>query len=152
VCRRGDGTRDDFARRQQILGPRVDQTGAELREVQNARHQRDQPGEIERNDAAGEAGEAERKEELPRGAASQAAAASPAPGRVHGDAVEREGRRDALRIQTWIRLRSIEQWPKLPVVFDGALGRRLALSYPRQATASVNNQPSARGDQVSLKR
>ncbi len=42
---------------QQALRPRVDQAGAELREIEDARHQRDEAGEIERNDAAGEAGE-----------------------------------------------------------------------------------------------
>ena len=52
-----DRAGDDLGLHQQALRPRVDQAGAELREVENARHQRDQAGEIQRNDAAGEARE-----------------------------------------------------------------------------------------------
>jgi hypothetical protein len=50
---------------QQALRPRVDQAGAELREIQHARDQREQARDVERDDAAGEAGETEREEELP---------------------------------------------------------------------------------------
>ena len=122
---RRDRAGDDLGLHQQALRPRVDQAGAELREVENARHQRDQAGEIERNDAAGEAREAEREEEL-TGAAQPAERPLPAPQlrAVDGSAIERESGRDALGIQAWIRLRSIEQWPKLPVVFDGVFVRR----------------------------
>ena len=63
--RGGDGAGDDLALHLQALRARVDQPGAELREVENADHQRDQAGEIEKDDAAGEAGEALRDEELP---------------------------------------------------------------------------------------
>ncbi len=74
---RGDGARDDFTGRQQVLGPCVDQAGAKLREIENARHQRDQAGEIQRDDAAGEAGEAEREKKL-AGAAQPAERPPPA--------------------------------------------------------------------------
>ena len=74
----GDRARDDLGLHQQALRARVDQAGAELREIENARHQRDEAGEIERDDAAGEAGEATaRRRTARRGAASRAAAASP---------------------------------------------------------------------------
>ena len=46
---------DDLGLHQQALRAGVDQAGAELREIENARHQRDQAGEIERDDAAGQA-------------------------------------------------------------------------------------------------
>ena len=49
----------------QALHARVDQAGAELREIEHAGDQRDQAGEIEEDDAAGEAGEALRNEKLP---------------------------------------------------------------------------------------
>ncbi len=125
--------RDDLGLYQKALRPRVDQAGAELREIEDARHQRDQAGQIERNDAAGEAGETEREEEL-TGAVQPAERPLPAPhGRVFDiSGVERERRRDVLGIQAWIRLRSIKQWPKLPVVFDCASRRRVVFaSYPR---------------------
>jgi hypothetical protein len=68
--------------------------------------------------------DAEREEKL-AGAAQPAERPLPAPQlrAVDDNAVERERGRDTLRIQAWIRLRSIEQWPKLPVVFDGAFGK-----------------------------
>jgi hypothetical protein len=47
---------------------RIDQPGAKLREVEHAGHQRDEPGEVEDDDAAGKAGEALADEELPGGA------------------------------------------------------------------------------------
>ena len=54
--RRGrDRAGDDLALHQQALHARVDQAGAELREVEDAGDQRDQAGEIEEDDAAGEA-------------------------------------------------------------------------------------------------
>ena len=58
-----------------------------------------------------------REEKLP-GAAQPAQRALPALQRrgVGGGGVEREGRRGILGIQARIRLRSIKQWPKLPVV------------------------------------
>jgi hypothetical protein len=117
--RRGSRDRagNDLGLHQQALRPRVDQAGAELREIKNARHQRDQAGEIERDDAAGQAGERQREEKLP-GAAQPAERPLPTlrDRLIGGDVVECEGRRCALVIQAWIRLRSIKQWPKLPVV------------------------------------
>ena len=47
------------------LRARVDQAGAELRQVENARHQGDEARQVERDDAAREAGERKREEELP---------------------------------------------------------------------------------------
>src|SRR5207248_5443861 len=88
-----------------------------LREIKNARDQRDEAGEIERDDAAGEARERKREEELP-GAAQPAERPLPAffSHLVVGNAVERERRRGAPVIQARIRLRSIKQWPTLPAV------------------------------------
>ena len=63
--RSGDGAGDDLALHQQALHARVDQPGAELRQIEHADHQRDQAGEIEEDDAAGEAGETLRNEKLP---------------------------------------------------------------------------------------
>ena len=70
--RRGrDRFRDDFRIDHQALRPRLDQAGAKLREIEDARHQRDEAREVERNDAAGEAGKGQREEKLP-GAAQPA--------------------------------------------------------------------------------
>ena len=63
--RGGDRAGDDLALHQQALHARVDQAGAELRQVEDADDQRDQAGEVEEDDAPGEAGEALRDEELP---------------------------------------------------------------------------------------
>ena len=114
---RGDRARDHLAGRQQVFGAGIDQAGAELREIKNARHQRDQAREIQRDDAAGEAGKGQREEKL-AGAAQPAERALPAPHRraFDGIAVQRQRRRGVLGIQVGIRLRSIKQWPTLPVV------------------------------------
>ena len=135
---RGDGARDDFAGRQQVFGARIDQAGAELREIENARHQRDQAGQIQRNDAAGQAGEAEREEKL-SGAAQPVHRTLPAvQARIFGGSGFRSERRGGvLGIQAWIRLRSIKQWPKLPVVSIVSCEARCLRIYPRQAAASV---------------
>ena len=69
-----DGAGDDLALHQQALHARVDQAGAELREIQHADDQRDEAGEVEEDDAAGEAGEALRDEEAPRPSAACAGA------------------------------------------------------------------------------
>ena len=45
--RGGDGAGDDLALHQQALHARVDQAGAELREIEDADEQREQAGEIE---------------------------------------------------------------------------------------------------------
>jgi hypothetical protein len=75
------------------LRPRIDQAGAKLREIKDARHQCDEAGEIQGNDASGEAGEAEREEELP---GSPQPAERPLPalrGRIlDGNVVQNEGR------------------------------------------------------------
>ena len=56
--RGGDRAGDDFALHRQALDPGVDQPGAELGEKDNADRQREQPGDVERDDAAREAREA----------------------------------------------------------------------------------------------
>ena len=75
--RRRDRLRNDLGIDQQALRARLDQAGAELREVEDARDQRDEAGEIERDDAAGEARERQREEEL-SGAAQPAQRPLPA--------------------------------------------------------------------------
>jgi hypothetical protein len=50
---------------QQVLDARVDQTGAELGKKDDADGQRQQSGDVERDDAPGEAGEALGDKELP---------------------------------------------------------------------------------------
>src|SRR6266480_3748162 len=50
---RRDRRRDDLALHQQALHARVDQAGAELRQIQDADHQREQTGDVEKQDAAG---------------------------------------------------------------------------------------------------
>src|SRR5262245_1462037 len=62
-CRNGAG--DDFALREQALHARVDQSGAELRQVEHAGDERDQASEIEEDDTSSETGEALRYEEMP---------------------------------------------------------------------------------------
>ena len=52
VGRGGDRRGDDLALRLQALHARVDQAGAELVEIEEAGEQRDQPAEIEHDDAA----------------------------------------------------------------------------------------------------
>jgi hypothetical protein len=92
----------------QALRPRLDQAGAELREIEDARHQRDEAGQIQRNDAAGEAREREREEELP-GAAQPAKRLPPAllQRLVVGNAILIEALRSILVVQALVRLRSI---------------------------------------------
>ena len=62
-CRNRAG--NDFALRQQTLYARVDQSRAELREVEHTSDQCDQSGKIEENDAPGETGKTLRDEEMP---------------------------------------------------------------------------------------
>ena len=57
--RGGDRARDDLALDQQALDAGVDQPGAELVEVEDARDQRDEAGEVQNDDAPGQAREAE---------------------------------------------------------------------------------------------
>ena len=71
----GDGAGDDLALHHKALHPRVDQAGAELRQVEDADDQREQARDVERDDAPGEAGEALADEELP-GALRDAAQAA----------------------------------------------------------------------------
>ena len=63
--RRRDGAGDDLALHQQVLYARIDQAGAELRQVENADDEREQAGEVEEDDAPGEARKARADEELP---------------------------------------------------------------------------------------
>jgi len=75
------------------LRPRVDQAGAELRQIKDARHQRDQAGEIQRYDTAREAGEAEREEKLPSPAQPAERPLPALRGRVlERNAIQNEGR------------------------------------------------------------
>ena len=61
----GDRAGDDLALHHEALHPRVDQAGAELRQIEDADDERDQARDVERDDAAGEAREALGDEELP---------------------------------------------------------------------------------------
>ena len=65
--RRGarDGARDHLALYAQAARARLDQPGAQLGELENADHQHHQAREVENDDAAGEAREALRDEDLP---------------------------------------------------------------------------------------
>ena len=93
-----DRAGDDLGLHQQALRPRVDQAGAELREIENARHQRDQAGKVQRNDAAGQAGEAECEKKL-TGPAQPVERPLPALAArlLGGSAVRNEGRRERPR-------------------------------------------------------
>src|ERR1035437_1920448 len=77
---------------------------------------------------------AEREKELP-GPAQPAEQPLPALRRrvFGGSGVESEGRRDVLGIQAWIRLRSIKQWPKLPVVSIVSCDTRCLRILPQPA-------------------
>ena len=61
----GDGAGDDLALHQQALDARVDQTGAELRQIENADHEREQAGHVEEDDAPAQARKGDACEELP---------------------------------------------------------------------------------------
>ena len=64
--RRGrDRARDDLALHQQALHARVDQAGAELRQIEDADDQREQAGDVEQDDAPRQARRALRDEEAP---------------------------------------------------------------------------------------
>src|SRR5260370_3075437 len=54
-----------FALGEQPLHVRIDQAGPELREIQNAEHEREQPGNVQKNDAARETRKNLIDEELP---------------------------------------------------------------------------------------
>ena len=56
---------DDLALHHEALHPRVDQAGAELRQIENADDEREQARDVERDDAAREAREALADKELP---------------------------------------------------------------------------------------
>ncbi|MGY3371250.1 hypothetical protein ACVWZL_008375 [Bradyrhizobium sp. GM2.4] len=106
---RRDRAGDDLRLHQQALRARVDQAGAELRQIEDARHQRDQAGEVERDDAAGQAREGQREEELP--GALQPVQWTPAP---HGQLVLSQLIRsavggDVLGVLVLVRLRSVKQ-------------------------------------------
>ena len=135
----GDRASDDFCLDHQALDAGVDQPVAELRQVENAGDQRDQAGEIERDDAAGQAGEGQRDEEAPdAGSASSAVAATAALQALYGGSVfRRRGRRSVVGVQVSIRLRTIKQWRKLPVV-----SWRVATSLARYPTPGARPRPS----------
>jgi len=60
-----DRARDDLALHQQALHARIDQAGAELRQVQNADHEREQARDVEQHDAPRQARGGLRDQELP---------------------------------------------------------------------------------------
>jgi len=103
-----DSAGNDLGLHQQALRARVDQAGAELREIENARHQRDEAREIERDDTAGEARERQSEEELP---GPSQPAQRPPPTLVErvvvGNKILIEAPRSVLVVQARIRLRSI---------------------------------------------
>jgi hypothetical protein len=105
---RGNRAGDDFGLHKQALRARVDQAGAELREIENARHQGHEARQVERDDPAREAGEGKREEELP-GPAQPAEWPPPALfARVNvGNAIPVEELRSILVVQAGIGLRSI---------------------------------------------
>ena len=53
---RGDGAGDDLALGEKALHPGIDQALAELVEVEEAHQKRDEPGQVQDDDAAGQAG------------------------------------------------------------------------------------------------
>ena len=151
----GDRAGDDLALHHEAFHPRVDQAGAELRQVENADDERDQARDVERDDAAGEAREALADEELP-GAPRDAA--QPAFAIDLRDAARQIGERVAPRHAApgssgrWrlggLRLRgfggSIEQWGRCLVCPSRAL-----LAHYREGIART---AAERGRQSSLKR
>src|SRR5258705_32505 len=119
----------------------------------NIRARGDQAGAIERNDAAGEGGEAEREKEL-AGPAQPTEGPLPALcGRgVKGNIAQNQGRRGALGVQAWIRLRSIKQWPKLPVGSIASLRYASPSHLTRDALWRQSTSHARVANQVSLKR
>jgi two-component system sensor histidine kinase ChvG len=111
----------DFTRRRDEIGhlsgalrdmtsalySRIDQAGAELRQIQDARHQRDETGEVERDDAAGQAREGQRGEELP--GALYPVQRPPALRLVIGDVLRNAVGCDIPGALVRIRLRSVKQ-------------------------------------------
>src|SRR5262249_785844 len=96
-----DRDRNDLGLHQQALRAGLDQAGAELREIEDAGHQRDQARQVERDDAPGEAREGQRKEVLP-GALQPAQRPLPAlyRRRKYGRLVLIERRRGVLGLQS----------------------------------------------------
>ena len=63
---RGDRVGDDLPLDHQALDARIDEAGAELRQIENADHHHDQTGDVEEDDPPRQAGHAQVREELPR--------------------------------------------------------------------------------------
>src|SRR5207248_286473 len=82
----GHGTRNDLALHEQALDARVDEAGAELREVKNSNDQREEPGYVEKDDPARQAREADADKEIP--ALTQQLGESPALGDKRSCAIE----------------------------------------------------------------
>ena len=61
----GDGAGDDFALHQQALDARIDQAGAELGKIENSDHQREQAGDVEKDDAPAQTRKGDANEEVP---------------------------------------------------------------------------------------
>src|SRR5262249_32275356 len=120
---------DDLGLHQQALRAGIDQAGAELRQVENARNQREQASDIQRNNTAREAREGEREQEL---AGTLEPAQRPLPalqGRLFDDGIiQGQGRQSVLGIHSRIRLRSVKQ--SRPT-------RKIASSYPMRMSASA---------------
>ena len=87
-----DRAGDDLGLHQQALRARVDQAGAELRKIEDARHQRDKAGQVQRDDAAGEARERQREEKLTGAAQPAERPASPVAAVLVVHAIGIEGR------------------------------------------------------------
>jgi hypothetical protein len=65
VSTAAEGAGDDLALHQQALDARVDQTGAELRQIENTDHEREQPGHVEEDDAPAQARKSDVRDQLP---------------------------------------------------------------------------------------
>ena len=63
--RGGHRAGDDFALHQQALDARVDQAGAELGKIENSDHQREQAGDVKKDDAPAQTRKGDANEEVP---------------------------------------------------------------------------------------
>ena len=63
--RGGHSAGNDLALHQQALNARIDQAGSELREIENADHEREQPRHVEKNDAPAQARKSDADKEMP---------------------------------------------------------------------------------------
>jgi len=107
-CR--DRFRDNFGIHQKTLRARLDQAGAELREIENARDQRDEAGEMSETMRRVRLENESAKKNWP---ARRIQPSGPLPGffgrPLVGNAVKDERRRGGLVVHAGVRLRSVEQ-------------------------------------------